>query len=208
MHVCHCLGVSHATIIKCLKQGQDPITTTGASSKCGSCYVQVRKIVDQFETIKEFRAKSSRWFKNHDWLSCVVYPEQTKRELEKIEAKLAARYGIIATNPIKIRNILLAMDDNCKLPHDSLTSDWRATYASYLNDEMEQCYVSPEQCKQELEAIEAKLAKQYNLLGEDSSSIRQIIIDKIKSNEILEDELVADWHEAHAAYLFYFSSCP
>ncbi len=208
MNVCHCLGINNLTIIKCLEQRQDPITTTGASTKCGSCYIQVRKIVDQFEAIKKFRVKSSQWFKSHDWLSCFVYPEQTKRELQEIEAKLAFRYNIVATDPIEIRNILLTMDDDGKLPHDTLTSDWRATYASYLNDEMEQCYVSPEQCKQELEIIEAKLAEQYNLSSKDVSSIRQTLITMDKSNNLPEDELVADWHEAMAMYLFYFSNCP
>lgn len=61
------------------------------------------------------------------------------------------------------------------------------------------CYVSFEQSKAELEEIEKQLAQRLNLTGD----IRAQLIALAKSGELVEDDLVQDWHGAYAGYVDY-----
>lgn len=52
--------------------------------------------------------------------------------------------------------------------------------------------------REELEAVEARLATALSL---DVGTIRPTLIALDQEGKLVEDELVADWHELHAQYL-------
>jgi hypothetical protein len=69
-----------------------------------------------------------------------------------------------------------------------------------LNPELEDwsdCFVSFEQSKANLEAIEKQLGERLGLTGD----IRVQLIALDRSNNLAEDSLVQDWHGALCAYL-------
>ena len=65
-----------------------------------------------------------------DFADCIDTLERTTAELLALEAKLAAEYRLPTDYP---RQWLLDMDARGKLDDTPLVSDWRATYARYLD---------------------------------------------------------------------------
>ena len=59
------------------------------------------------------------------------------------------------------------------------------------------CIKRVDQTIARLQAIEAKLAKRLGLV----SNIRDQLLELAKSGQLIEDELVADWHDAYSSYL-------
>ncbi len=65
----------------------------------------------------------------------------------------------------------------------------------------QECIETFEDIKQQLEAVELKLAKRFNILTTKSSEhIRSTLIKMSRANELVEDELVRDWHDLYASY--------
>jgi hypothetical protein len=131
-----------------------------------------------------------------DFVDCMDTPGRTKLELEDLEQKLAVMYGV--TGDVRAR--LLEMDRTDKLDDGPEVSDWRATYARHL-DWLSETYdaeiMTFERALAQLEKIEAELAARHNI----TSDVRQTLMARMKSGAIVEDELVADWHDAYASYL-------
>lgn len=59
------------------------------------------------------------------------------------------------------------------------------------------CVVTFADCVRDLEAVETKLAARFNLTG----NIRNQLIAMDRANNLLEDELVADWHDLYSSYM-------
>lgn len=57
--------------------------------------------------------------------------------------------------------------------------------------------VTFEMAKAELEAIEKKLAEQHGL----TENVRETLVDMDRRGDLVEDELVTDWHDALSVYL-------
>lgn len=68
---------------------------------------------------------------------------------------------------------------------------------SILMEEIEDCAITLEESKNKLEAVEARLAERFNLHGD----IRSQLIEMDKNNLLVEDELVADWHDLYSWYM-------
>jgi hypothetical protein len=66
-----------------------------------------------------------------DLADCMTTLEQTKTELEALEAKLAEKYGLSPRMPV--HDILVALDQVGELDHGELVADWRATFARFLD---------------------------------------------------------------------------
>ncbi len=64
------------------------------------------------------------------------------------------------------------------------------------DDDWRDCIITFEMTKARLEAIEAKLAERFGLTGD----VRAQLIVMDKTNELEEDDLVADWHCELASY--------
>jgi hypothetical protein len=147
---------------------------------------------------KELLGKAaSRPLTMDDFVDCMDTPERTKRELEDLETKLAAKHGVTGD----ARTGLLELERLGKLDDtDPEVHDWQATYARHL-DWLSEIYDGEirtfEMALAELEKIEAELAARHDI----ANDVRQTLMARIKSGAIVEDELVADWHDAYASYL-------
>ena len=71
---------------------------------------------------------------------------------------------------------------------------------SLEEDDLTDCFVTPEQTREELEDLESQLAQIYHLEG-SIEEIRQQLISLDLTGQLVEDELVADWHGAYASFL-------
>jgi len=60
------------------------------------------------------------------------------------------------------------------------------------------CIVTPEMTRERLLGIERQLAERFSV---DPSVVREHLITRDRANELVEDELVADWHCALASYI-------
>lgn len=67
-----------------------------------------------------------------------------------------------------------------------------------LDDEDLACVVTPEMAKQRLLGIERQLAARF---GVDPSNVREHLLRLDLANKLVEDELVADWHEALSSHV-------
>jgi hypothetical protein len=67
-------------------------------------------------------------------------------------------------------------------------------------EDLTDCFVTPEQTREELEELESQLARIYKLEG-SVEEIRQQLISLNLAGQLVEDELVADWHGAYASFL-------
>jgi hypothetical protein len=69
-----------------------------------------------------------------------------------------------------------------------------------LEEDEESCVVTPEMMAKRLRGIERKLAERLGIEGTFEGSIRQALVARDRAGELVEDELVADWHEAYALW--------
>ncbi len=147
---------------------------------------------------KELLAKANeRPLTMADFADCIDTPERTKLELEGLERKLAGRHGVngdARTGLLEMER-LGTLDDT-----DPEVRDWQATYARHL-DWLSEIYdgeiMTFERALARLEKIEVELAARHEI----TSEVRQTLMARLKSGAIVEDELVADWHDAYASYL-------
>lgn len=66
----------------------------------------------------------------------------------------------------------------------------------------EECLVTREQTEARLVLVESELADRLGI----RENVRHTLIQLDKSNELVEDELVADWHDLYASYLDWVSA--
>jgi hypothetical protein len=71
--------------------------------------------------------------------------------------------------------------------------------------DLEDCIVTFEQVRDQLEAVEKQLAHR---LGLQSPEVRRELIARDQRNELFEDELVAEWHDLYSSYLAEIPSRP
>ncbi len=64
----------------------------------------------------------------------------------------------------------------------------------------EELFETPEGTEAKLITLEQKLAERLGLTG-DVGAIRAEIIRRIKSNELVEDELVSEWNSEYSSHL-------
>lgn len=105
---------------------------------------------------------------------------------------------------VKYLEKLLEGKDILSEPWDILVQElWcRGDELRISMSEFEDCFITFEQSKAKLENIEQQLATRLNISG-TVESIREKIINLIKTNQLAEDELVQDWHQAYASYIDY-----
>lgn len=65
-----------------------------------------------------------------------------------------------------------------------------------IPDDWSDCIDTMEKSKARLEAIEAKLAERFGLTGD----VREQLSQMDRENRLVEDELVADWHQELSWY--------
>lgn len=63
-----------------------------------------------------------------DFSDCLDTRERTEAELEALESEIARRFEIAPD-----RTLVIALDFEGKLDDSPLVSDWRATYARYID---------------------------------------------------------------------------
>jgi cytosine/adenosine deaminase-related metal-dependent hydrolase len=66
-----------------------------------------------------------------------------------------------------------------------------------VHRDSEGCVITFDQAKEELEEIERKLARRQGI----KRQVRRTLIEQIRNGTLVEDELVAQWHDAYSSYL-------
>jgi hypothetical protein len=132
-----------------------------------------------------------------DLSDCITTPEQTLRELEEIERKLALKYSVEGN----ARLGLFRLETDGKIDDDDPeVRDWHAMYSrhlEWLSDRLDGEVVPFELAEQRLVRLERKLAARHGI----TQDIRQTLIARDQEGQLVEDELVADWHDAYASYI-------
>jgi hypothetical protein len=65
-------------------------------------------------------------------------------------------------------------------------------------DDLQDCAVTFDEIRDELEDIERALARRFGIRG---AAVRRRLIEMDDDGQLVEDDLVADWHEAYSSYL-------
>ena len=68
-----------------------------------------------------------------------------------------------------------------------------------FNDDLDDCIQTFEQTRDDLEEVERKLASKYGI--RDRKHIRRTLIALDQQGTLIEDELVAHWHDLYSSYL-------
>lgn len=66
-----------------------------------------------------------------------------------------------------------------------------------MTSDFEGCVMTFDQVKEELEEIERNLARRQGI----KRQVRRTLIEQIRNGTLVEDELVAQWHDAYSSYL-------
>lgn len=100
----------------------------------------------------------------------------------KVRMQRQAQPLVHCTNEQIVELIAMVQDDGC--PHAPMPDEQQS--------DITECIASADGVRIELEDIEARLAERYGLRG----NVRALLIEMCKIGQLVEDELVADWHDA------------